>query len=402
MELIFGKEDVAEAMKAVSKAVGKSPIPILTNVLISAAYDPLPDLLKATQETDNGIYLAATDLEIGIRASVPGQVIEGGAIALPAREFASIVRETSHKDMRLVTKPDGKARIECGSAQFRIAGLPADEFPSLIPASDSETQPELMGNAKDKVEPPSISIDSGRLASMIGMTSFAASRDEMRHFLNGIHLSLRNDNEGSESGCLVTMAATDGTRLAVATARAEGKAEEDRGVIIPIKAAAQLRNMLPGSDAVKISIHDSRIAFEAGDTILVSRLIEGEYPDYAKVIPEESGIKLTIDTQRLLSVCKRVATMANPKLPGVKIEATGEILKMSSSTPEYGEAYEEMQIRKEGDDVEVALNVRYLMDALRVIQTEEMIVGIEAPLKPMLIKPVCDNGYLYVLMPMKV
>jgi len=197
------------------------------------------------------------------------------------------------------------------------------------------------------------------------------------------------------------MAATDGTRLAVASSMAEGKAEGDKGVIIPIKAAAQLKNMLPRSDQIRISLYDSRIAFDGGDTILVSRLIDGEYPDYTKVIPEESGIKLTIDTQRLLSVAKRVATMANPKLPGVKMEAIGNVLKLSSSTLEYGEAYEEMQIKKEGDDVEVALNVRYMMDALRVIQTEETTMEIEAPLKPVLMKPACGNGYLYVLMPMK-
>lgn len=401
MELIFRKEDMAVAMKTVGKAVGKSSIPILTNVLISAAYDPLPGLLRTTQETDSGIYLAATDLEIGIRASVPGQVVESGAIALPAREFAGMIRETSNMDIHLITSSGGRVRVECGSAQFRIAGLPADEFPSLVPESDSETQPDLMGDAEDESQPPTVSMDSGTLASMIGMTSFAVSRDEVRHFLNGVHLSLRNDSEGNASGCLVTMAATDGTRLAVATARAEEKAEEEKGVIIPIKVIAQLRSMLPRSDMVQIGVHDSRIAFDVGNVIVVSRLIDDEYPDYTKVIPKESGIKLTMDTQRLLSVCKRVATMANPKLPGVKMEAAGDVLRMSSSTPEFGEAYEEMRIEKEGDDIGVGLNVKYLMDALKVIQGEEVMIGIDEPLKPVLIKPVSDNGYLYVLMPVR-
>jgi DNA polymerase-3 subunit beta len=235
---------------------------------------------------------------------------------------------------------------------------------------------------------------------MIQMTSFAVSRDEMRHFLNGINLSMENGDENG-SRCLVNMAATDGTRLAVASCVVEDKAVKDKGAIIPIKAAAQLRSILSRSDQVRICLHDSLITFEIGNIILVSRLIEGEYPDYAKVVPAGKGIKLTMNTQRLFAASRRVVTMANPKLPGVKMEAMGDVLKMSSSTPEYGEAYEEMEIKKEGDDVEVALNVRYLMDALRVIQTEETTMEIEAPLKPVLIKPADGNGYLYVLMPMR-
>ena len=146
---------------------------------------------------------------------------------------------------------------------------------------------------------------------------------------------------------------------------------EIKSAIIPIRAVEHLRSMLMRTTEVKVYLDSTRIIFDMGDAALVSRLIEGEYPDYDQVIPSEDGIKLTIETQRLLSVCKRVATMANPKLPGIKIEAMGDCLKMSSSTPEYGEAYEEMQIRKEGDDVEVALNVRYLMDALTAMSAEE-------------------------------
>jgi DNA polymerase-3 subunit beta len=244
-------------------------------------------------------------------------------------------------------------------------------------------------------------MDSEVLASMVQRTSFAVSRDEMRYFLNGVYLSLRNDDEEDASGCLVTMAATDGARLAVASSKAEGRSEEDGGVIIPIKAAAQLRSMLPRSDVVRIGIHDSRIAFDMGDIILVSRLIEGEYPDYERVIPERNSIKLTVDTQRLLSAAKRVATMADPKMPGVKMEAIGDILKMSSSTPEFGEAYEEMPIKKEGDDIGIGLNARYLMDALKAIQSEKVILGIDMPLKPVLVKPAVDNDCLHVLMPMR-
>jgi DNA polymerase-3 subunit beta len=138
-----------------------------------------------------------------------------------------------------------------------------------------------------------------------------------------------------------------------------------------------------------------------GSVMLVSRLIDGEYPDYERVIPRQNGVRLTMDTRRLLSASRRIATMANPRMPGMKMEAAGDVLRMSSSAPEFGEAYEEMRIRKEGDDVEIALNVRYVMDALRVMGAEETVMEIAAPLKPVLMKPAMDNGYLYVLMPMK-
>jgi len=405
MELTFRRDDMEDALKDVIRATGSRSLPILASVLISAN-DPLPGLLKPhspdkAQETDSGIHLAATDLEIGIRASIPGQVIESGAIALPAREFIGMMTETAYSDVRLVADHDGKARVECGSAQFKIKGLPADEFPSLIPLPDSDTQPELMSAAKYEIKLPTVTMDSKALAAMIGMTSFAVSRDETRYFLNGAHLSLRENNEGDATGCLVTMAATDGARLAVATARAKDNAKYDKGVIIPVKAMAQLRNMLPRSDTVGISIYTERIVFDISNTMLVSRLIEGEYPDYANVIPAKNSIMLTVKTQRLLSMSRRVATMANPKTPGARVEVKGDTLRMSSSTPEFGEACEEMQIKKEGDDIELGLNIRYLMDALRVIQTDEMTIGIDEPLKPVLIKPASEDGYLYVLMPIR-
>ncbi len=397
MELTFRREDMADALKDVVRATGSRSMPILASVLISAGAISL----KHNPHADSGIYLAATDLEIGIRASIPGQVIESGAIALPAREFAGMMTQTAYNDVRLVANPDGKAKIECGSAQFRIKGLPADEFPPLIPVPDSGTQPELISDAKEMVESPTVTMDSWTLAEMIAMTSFAVSRDEARYFLNGAHLSLRDVNEGDAQGCLVTIAATDGARLAVATARAKDRAKDDKCAIIPIKAMAQLGSMLPRSDTVGISIHTERIVFDISDTMLVSRLIEGEYPDYSKVIPVKNSIKLTVKTQRLLSMSRRVATMANPKTPGARVEAKGDTLRMSSSTPEFGEAYEEMGIKKEGDDVELGLNIRYLMDALRVIQTDEMTIGIDEPLKPVLIKPASEDGYLYVLMPIR-
>jgi len=404
MELVFKKEDMMDAMKTVSRAAGDSYIPILSNVLISTARDPLPGLLKPETDGDDGIYLAATDLEIGIRASVPGQVIEGGAVTIPARKFAAMVKEMPGSDVHLVATASDRVNIDCGPARFRLAGLPADEFPSLIPEVNPESQPELIEATENKEELSFASINAEKLAAMIQRTSaFAASKEETRYFLNGIHLSLNPCDEG---GCLVTLVATDGKRLAVTKTKAEGSVEKEKGAIILIKAMEHLKSMLQGSDIsdmVKISLHESRVIFDMDDTILASRLIEGEYPDYSQAIPAENNIKLTIVTQRLLSVARRVATMAYHRTPCVKIEVIADTLRMSSATPEFGEAQEEMLIKKEGDDITIGLNVLYLMDALKAIVTEEVAVEMSAPLKPVVVKPAGNDDYhLSVIMPIRI
>jgi len=391
MELTFRKEDMMAQMKIVNMAVSNSPIPILSNLLISTTHDPLAGLLGST--ADGKIYLAATDLEIGIRVSVNGQVADGGSITIPAKKLAAMVREMPDSaEIHLVTTPEGKVNITSGSAKFRIAGMPADEFPSLIP--ETEKQQELIGSGENSQKLHFISMDADKLLGMIRMTSFAASREEVRHFLNGVHISFKPEKT-------VKMAATDGKRLAVATESVNDNIEKERQGIIPTNAVERLRDMLISSSIVRICLDDNRIIFDVGDITLVSRLIEGEYPDYERVIPSENGIRLTMETQRLLSVVKRIGTMANPKTPGLMIETTGDVLKVKASTPEYGEGYEETSVKKEGDDISIGLNAQYLMDVLKATDNEEVILSMSDPFKPVLMKPVGDNGYLCVIMPMR-
>ena len=393
MELTFRKEDMMAQMKIVNMAVSNSPIPILSNLLISTTHDPLAGLLGST--ADGKIYMAATDLEIGIRVSVNGQVTDGGSITIPAKKFAAMVREMPDSaEIHLVATPENKVNITSGSAKFRIAGMPADEFPSLIPDVETEKQKELIGSGENSQKLHFISMDADKLLGMIRMTSFAASREEIRHFLNGVHISFKPEKT-------VKMAATDGKRLAVATESVNDNIEKERQGIIPIKTVERLRDMLISSSIVRICLDDNRIIFDVGDVTLVSRLIDGEYPDYEKVIPSENGIRLTMETEKLLSVVKRVGTMANPKTPGLTMETTGDVLKVKASTPEYGEGYEETSVKKEGDDISIGLNAQYLMDVLKATDKEEVILGMSDPFKPVLMKLVGDDGYLCVIMPMR-
>ena len=379
MELTFRKEDIANQMKIVNMAIGGGPLPILSNLLISTTNDPLAGLLGST--ADGKIYLAATDLEIGIRVSVDGQIADGGSITIPAKKFAAMVKEMSESNIHFITMPEDKVSIACGSARFRIAGLPADEFPPLIDEKDNDKKGSF------------VSMDASALLMMIHQTSYAASREETRHFLNGVHISLKEKQ--------VKMAATDGKRLAVTTASLNDTVAEEKQGIIPIKAVERLKDMLISSAVVKICLDDNRIIFDTGDTTLVSRLIEGEYPDYERVVPVENGIRLTMATQQLLSIIKRIGTMANPKTPGLTIEVTGDVLKVKASTPEYGEGYEETSVKKEGDDISIGLNAKYLMDILNATDKDEVVFSMSDPLKPILMKPVGNDGFVCVIMPMR-
>jgi DNA polymerase-3 subunit beta len=378
MELTFRKEDMMAQMKIVNMAVGSSPIPVLSNLLISTTNDPLAGLLGTG--TDGKIYLAATDLETGIRVSVDGQVADGGSITIPAKKFAAMVKEMTDSEIHLITTPDSKINIDCGSARFRIAGLPADEFPPLIDEKDNDKKLSF------------VSMDANALLLMIHQTSYAASREETRYFLNGVHISLKEKQ--------VKMAATDGKRLAVVTANLETTTEDKQG-IIPTKAVERLKEMLSSAAIVRICLDNNRIIFDMGDITLVSRLIEGEYPDYEKVIPVENGIRLTMETGKLLSIVKRIGTMANPQTPGLMIETTGDVLKVKAYTPEFGEGYEETQIRKEGDDIAIGINANFLMDILKATDRDEVVFSMSDPLKPILMKPVGNDGYVCVIMPMR-
>jgi len=378
MKLMFRKEDILDTIRIVNMAAdtGHALPPILSHLLISTTDDPLSMLFGSAK--DKGIYISATDMEIGIRASAEGQVIDSGSVTIPAKKFVSLIKEMPESEIYLTTTTDDGVNITCGHAKFKLSGLPADEFPPLIDRNDR----------KREFVPMSVNA----LLTMIGQTSYAVSRDETRTFLNGVHMSLKDK--------VIKMAATDGKRLAVASAELETTTEPKQG-IIPIKAMDRLRDMLMSSANVRICLDTDRAIFDAGDISLVSRLIDGEYPDYERVIPSDNHIRLTMETEKLLSIVRRIGTMANPKMPGLMMEINGDILKVSAKTAEYGEGYEETEIKKEGDDITIGLNAIYLSDALKAIHKDEVMISMSDPLKPVLMKPVGNDGYICVIMPMR-
>ena len=398
MELVFSRKDIMAAMKMVSGAAGKlSALPVLSNVLISATQDPLGNLSSSSGSNGDSIYLAATDLEIGIRTRIAGQIMESGAILLPVKTFASVIDALWEDDVKLVVS-NGRARICSQKGEFKMVGTSADEFPSMMGEASQDAQLELTEQPKDESEMHFLSLEPDVLKWMIRKTAFAASRDDGRYFLNGVHLSLKSEGDGT----LLRMAATDGTRLAVASTIIESALEKEIEAIIPNRAVRELEKLSVSSDVIKICLQENRIVFDAGDTALISTLLEGQYPDYQKIIPDGSLINLKADTGDLITVIRRISQMSNPKLPYVKLEIEGNRMKVLADNPYVGDACEEMAVESDGDDVGIAMNARYLMDALRAIDTGETLIGIDSEVKPIVIRPSSeDRDHLCVLMPVR-
>ncbi len=377
MELTFEREDLWEAIQiAGNVAASRNTLPILSNVLIRAV--------------DDRIQLAATDLEVGVKATVRGEIVEAGSITVPAKKLGDIVRELpsttnsgESTKVKLTTLANDRVEINCESARFRIVGLTDEEFPSL---------PEIGDDF--------LVVNSSILRHMIQKTSFAVSTEETRHFLNGVYLCINSES--------IKMVATDGRRLAVTTQHQPNSVEKEIGVIIPTKAVNNILRTFTADEDVKIALLENQIAFATEDITLISRLIEGEYPDYEAVMAPamNNEINMVARTEQLLAVIRRVSLLANPKTPSVKMEAKETELSVSASTPELGEAQEQMEVKNSGGSVEIAFNARFVMDVLRNIESDEVLLKLRDSLSPVLVMPQEEDqdqqSYMCVIMPMRV
>ena len=377
MELTFERENLWEAMQiAGNVAASRNTLPILSNVLIKTV--------------DNHIQLAATDLEVGVRSAVKGEITEAGSITVPAKKLVDIVRElpaaTSSGDpskVKLTTLANDRVEINCENAKFRIVGLTDEEFPSL---------PEIGDDF--------FVINSKVLCHMIQRTAFAVSTEETRHFLNGVYLNVTSES--------IKMVATDGRRLAVTAQKQSNSVENEIGVIIPTKAVNNILRTFTADEDVKIALLENQIVFATENITLISRLIEGEYPDYAAVMaPAMSNeINLVAGTEQLLSVIRRVSLLANPKTPSVRMESKENEVSISASTPELGEAQEQMEAKITGGNVEIAFNARFIMDVLRNIELDQTLLKFRDSLSPVLVTPSKEDDdeqdYMCVIMPMRV
>ncbi|MFQ3671898.1 MAG: DNA polymerase III subunit beta, partial [Verrucomicrobiia bacterium] len=339
----------------------RTTLPVLNNVL-----------LKAQGQT---LTLSTTDLDTGIRASIEATVDRPGAITLPARRLLNIVRELGASEISLEVDKCS-ATIRAGSAVFRIMGLPEEDFPPLakLDVAHEFTLPQKT------------------LKDMLRQTAYAMSAEESRYVLNGVLLSFRGEK--------LTIVATDGRRLALVEHEMEIPKPSEVDAILPSKAVHELLRILTDEGPVQIAVSDNQFAFTVGSTYLVSKRIEGNYPNYRQVIPSETHERITLEREPFLNSVRRVSLLSSDKSNSVKLSLSKGNLDITSATPDVGDARETMAINYKAKDFAIAFNPEYLMDPLKNLDCDEVHFDFGDELSPGVIR-YADRPFLYVIMPMR-
>lgn len=366
MKVICSRKDLFEGVQTAARAVSsRSSLPILGHLLI--------------RTQDSKIRLAATDLEIGVECSVTANVEEAGSMTVPARVFSEVLSTLPDTDVILSVDEGARVSLKCGTSDYQILGLPAEEFPML---------PEV----KDEI---SFKIEKATLRKAIEQTIFAVSQDESRASLTGILLMLQEEN--------LRMVSTDTHRLCVTDSLiTEGKGEST--AIVPGRAMGELHRIVSDKEEglVTVNVSQSQILFNVNDSILVSRLIEGQFPNFQKVIPSEFSKKLIIPTEQFMQSVRRAAIVARDNANRIICRTDDAKITITAESSTVGTAYEEVDIVRDGEDMEMAFSAKYMLDFLGVIDTESIEMQLTGNLSPALLKPQESEDYSYVLMPMQI
>ncbi|MBX3560709.1 MAG: DNA polymerase III subunit beta [Sphingomonas sp.] len=347
----------------------RNTIPILSNVLIEAG-------------EDGSIRLMATDLDLQINETVEANVTEPGATTVPAHTLFDIVRKLPEGSQVELIAAEGRMQVNAGRARFTLATLPRDDFPIIA-------EGEL---------PTAFELPAATLRQIIDKTRFAISTEETRYYLNGIYLHVSD-----EAQPVLKAAATDGHRLARVTVPRPDGAQGMPGVIIPRKCVAELRKLLDEVDgSVQVSLSDSKIRFGLGNAVLTSKLIDGTFPDYNRVIPTANDKLLKIDPRAFEEGVDRVSTIASERTRAVKMALDRDRITLSVTSPENGTAAEEVPADYAADGFEIGFNARYLLDILGQIEGDALEVHLADAAAPTLLRENDKAPALYVLMPMRV
>jgi DNA polymerase-3 subunit beta len=363
MKFQIDRDAFLEGLQQVQHVVGtRTTLPILSNVLIEA--------------NDGILKLTTTDLDVGMSGQVKADIERDGATTLPARRLVSIIRELPSSEVSVEVDSDNVASVRSGPSFFKILGLDQEEFPPL-PSFDEARE---------------FTFDQKQLKEALRKTSYAISTDETRYVLNGIFCSFKD-------GSLI-LVATDGRRLAMVEQEVEFPQSNEIDVIVPTKAINELQRLLEEEGEVKVSISDSQVSFELNDSILVSKLIEGNYPNFRQVIPGEAKERVTIEREVLHNAVKRVSLLANEKSNSIKLTFEPDQLHIAANSPEIGEAKESISINYKGPEMAIAFNPEFLMAPLRNLDQDEIFIDLIDEMSPGVMK--IDEPFIYVLMPMRV
>lgn len=371
MKLTIERTALQKALAHVQSVVERrTTIPILSNVMIEGG--------------DGGLSLTATDMDIAIVEKVPADVAAPGATTLPAHTLYDIVRKLPEgSQISFEGGEDGRMEIDAGRSRFSLSCLGTDEFPVM-------TDGDL---------PYGFTLSAALCRSLIDHTRFAMSSEETRYYLNGIYF-----HATAEDGAPVLRAvATDGHRLArMETPQPDGAADMP-GVIVPRKGVTELHKLIEDNEVdIAVTLSDTKIRFAFDDVVLTSKLIDGTFPDYQRVIPEGNDKHLEVDCKTFAEAVDRVSTISTEKSRAVKVALDKNSLTLSSSSPESGTATEELEVTYDADPVEIGFNSRYLLDITQQIEGGTARFDLADASSPTIVRDAADDSALYVLMPMRV
>jgi DNA polymerase III subunit beta len=372
MELVVRKNDLLRELQLFQGIVErKNTIPILANVLLEARGEE--------------VKLLATDLEVALRSRCKATVSKPGSLTLPAKKLYEIVKSLPETDIRITEDKNG-VKVAAERFDSRMQTLPKEDFPTL---------PESAGG-------PAVALAPSALKEMVAKTQFAITGEDTRFFLNGALFVLRSDS--------MSLVATDGHRLALVNVNRNGKSSKDKDdseakAILPKKTLGELARLLAEGDSdINYERGENHLFFNVGDRVLISRMIDGQFPAYERVIPKANDKHIEFERDRLTNAVKRVALLSNERSRAVKFQIDKGKVDVTSSSPDLGEAHETLPVDYAGAPMQICFNAQYVLDFLAAVTTDVVALELKDEVSQAVMKPVGAEGYdyTYVIMPMRV
>jgi len=371
MKFIVTKPVIFKTLSHLQSIVNKkNTLPILSNILIEA--------------DQNILILSSTDMDISIRETINCNVVEPGSTTLNAQIMFDIIKKLPDtSEIEFISNDSKILTIRSNVSKFSLSCLPKDEFPIIETKSS--------GNR--------ITVKAQTIFNLINKTKFAISNEETRYFLNGLYFNISSDEKSS----ILTFVGTDGHRLATSSSKTKQYNNEVPGVIIPKKTINELSKLLAeNSNDIEIDISSNKIIFYVENLILISKLIDGNFPDYKRVIPKNNHQQLTVNRLNLLSAVDRVSTIANEKSPSIKFKLLKNLINLSTINNENSTATEDLEAKFDGNEIEIGFNSRYIMDILDNLEGEEIKLSFNDNSTPIIAQEQPNSDIIYVLMPMRV
>lgn len=366
MKLTIAREDILTPLQIISGVVErKQTMPVLSNILLEAGH--------------NLVTLTGTNMEVELVCTLNSvDVAQGGRITIPARKLSDICRSLPADASIELSLEGEKMHLRSGKSHFTLATLPAEQFP----------------NTEEAKHDIALSFSQKDFKQMLDATSFAMAQQDVRYYLNGMLLEIGNQ--------YVRMVATDGHRLALSSLASDHSIEQEKQVIVPRKGIIELARLLSDTnDEIVISIGENHIFSKIGNFKFTSKLIDGKFPDYNRVIPKGGDKVMIADRTALKSMLSRASILSHENIRGIQLHLTRNQLQVFANNPEHEQAEDCLEVGYENDDLQIGFNVSYLIDVMNVINSENVKITMLNANSSALIESLNDDGNLYVIMPMR-